>query len=158
LKERAEAASKPWYEGLAHLYRGMRLFDEAGSRLESWDYEDAAKLLDKASAAFKEAKGGATGVPRAMRQEQFTSLVEGLTQATDAKKPQGKALEFPLAKGDPPRARAEFSDGVEGYRAPQAAFEKAGYAAGSIAAVRATSTRLRERAAAMERSFSVTRV
>lgn len=158
LKERAEESAKPWYEGLTHLYRGMRLFDEAGSRLESWDYEDAGKLLDEAAISFQAAMQGAAGVARALRQEQFKSLVEGFRHAIEAEQHHGKALKSLLADGDPAQARGEFIAGVEGYRSAQAAFEQAGYPAGGIAAVRSTSKRLSERAAVMDESFSVKRI
>jgi hypothetical protein len=158
LRERGEGDARSWYGGLQDFYEGRRRLEDASARLESWQYPEASDLLDRAQKAFDSSRAALAGIPRQMRREQFSALVDGLTAATRAEQHHALALEALLARGDPTTARAELSAGARLYREAQDAFEKAGHSAGSIAAIRSMSRRLGERAAALDKAFSVKRI
>jgi hypothetical protein len=83
-------------------------------------------------------------------------LIAGWKKATEAEAHHGLALEALFERGDTGEAKKELINGVESYRAAQAAFESAYMGAESIGAIRDTHARLRERAGVVSNAFGPT--
>jgi tetratricopeptide (TPR) repeat protein len=142
-----------YYDGLAMLFRGERQFWEAANRLEAWDYDDAEAVLVEAKKALDAAQLGGDVVPGEATRSSYRAMLAGWNSVVNAERYHATALRLLLAQGEPARAKDELREGVAAYREAQASFEIAGYPAGSIAAIRKTYERLRDRSDAVARAF-----
>jgi len=133
----------------------MSLFDEAGTRLESWDYQDASRILPKVQEALAEARKGAAALPLESRRVEFEAATLGWSEAANAERHHANALEALFERGDNGKAKAELISGVERYRAALAAFENAGFAAGMSTSIQTTYERLRARATVVASAFGL---
>jgi len=157
LKRRVSSEQQPFYEGLEAFSRGQRLFLEGSKRLESWDYEDAARVLPEARKALEEAARRYAELKEGYQRGYLQATVAGWAEATHAQQHHGRALAALLENGDVGRAKAEFIEGVERYRAALAAFEKAGFGASMSRAIQTSYTRLRDRAQIVATAFGPTK-
>jgi hypothetical protein len=156
LEKRATPAMRPYYESLAAEFRAMRQYDEAGARLEGWDYQDAARILADARQSLEAARRGASAIPLEQVKGTYGATLSGLGEAVEAERHHGLALAALLGSGDTAKAKGELIEGVEHYRAAQAAFETAGFPSGAIGAVESAYARLRERASAVAEAYGPT--
>jgi tetratricopeptide (TPR) repeat protein len=142
-----------YYDSLAMLFRVERQFWEAGNRLEAWDYDDADAVLAEARKALDAAQPGGDVVPGEATRVSYRAVLAGWNSVVNAERHHATALRLLLAQGEPAKAKDELREGVISYREAQASFEVAGYPAGSIAAIRKTYERLRDRSEAIGRAF-----